>query len=186
MGLDISAYSKTASNFLKSDEEVSEEEREQLYESAGVARISANSSFEDQLDGYQEGFYRVKGKSTGFRAGSYSGYNWWRRHLCLMALELEPDDVWSDPEVHEGRPFVELINFSDCEGCIGPETSKKLLADFRAHAEKAEAYAKARAPGNPNRPDEDEDTVHPWWLENYKEWTEAFELAADDGFVSFH
>jgi hypothetical protein len=188
MGLDIGAYSKVASNFLGPAEQFTDEQREQMYEDGKIVRVLTATGFEERIDGYAEGFYRRKGKSKGFRAGSYSGYNWWRRHLSLMALDTEPEDVWSDPDLYEGRPFVELISFSDCEGCIGPKTSKKLAEDFRNNLSKAEAYARANAPDNPNRPgagSDSDDAVHPWWLENYREWLAAFELASEDGFVVF-
>ena len=32
-----------------------------------------------------------------------------------------------------GLPFMELINFSDAEGIIGPVASKKLYYDFRKY-----------------------------------------------------
>jgi hypothetical protein len=183
MGLDISAFSKVV--YLGPAEQFSEEQREELYESGNATRVTAATGFEERLDGRPEGFYRVAGEAMGFRAGSYSGYNWWRRHLCLMALGVDPEDVWADPEWYKGKPFVELINFSDCEGCIGPETSRKLAKDFLDHAAKAEAYARARSPGNLNRGADDEDVVHPWWLESYRDWRAVFELARDEGFVDF-
>src|SRR3954469_7870354 len=65
-----------------------------------------------------------------FRAGSYSFYNDWRRHLSLMALGFEPEYVWAFPDLF--GPFVELIHFSDCQGVFGPAASRKLAEDFQA------------------------------------------------------
>jgi hypothetical protein len=104
-----------------------------------------------------------------------------------MALGEEPEDVWAEAEDFEGEPFVELINYSDCDGCIGPRTSRKLAEDFRKYAEKAAAYFHEHGPNNPNLLERESDYfVHPWWLENYDEWRKAFELASDGGFVEFH
>jgi hypothetical protein len=184
MGLDIHAASKAASHYLRgrSDDEA---EDEKLFEADDVMYVYANDDFPDQAEGYADGFYRIHGESFGFRAGSYSGYNAWRRHLCLMALDREPEDVWADPEHFAGRPFVELINFSDCEGLIGPKTSAKLARDFAAFAERAEQYVNEHSRPDKSGKGDDEDEVGPWFLESYREWRQAFELAADDGLVRF-
>jgi hypothetical protein len=116
-------------------------------------------------------------ETTGFRAGSYSGYNWWREQLCRFALDCDPSEVWGDPDAYAGRPFVELINFSDAEGAIGPRTSAKLAADFRAHEPRVAAWAEERIDTEDNRG---------YFVELFGEWKTAFELAADDGFLIFH
>jgi hypothetical protein len=180
VGLDISAVSRAAGNYLGPDvPDDLEDDQVHVYSTDGL----------DRLDGYEPGVYRVEGDEVGFRAGSYSGYNYWRRHLCRMALGVEPEEVWEDADAYRGRPFVELIDFSDCEGSIGPRTSRKLAADFQAFADRAEAYAREQGPdaADPNAPPRPpDDVVHNWWLENYREWQHAFELASDDGFVLFH
>ena len=194
MGLDITAYSKVAGNYLGPAEQFSDDQREELAEDDNVVRVYTDTGFEERLDGHAQGYYRMNpsGESFGFRAGSYSGYNWWRRHLSRMAFDMEAEDIWEimaeEPEELTGHPFVELINFSDCEGCIGPRTSRKLAEDFRKFAEQAKAYVEAQqSPNNPNRGVEDADeAANEWWLEAYGEWQRAFELAADDGFVKFH
>lgn len=98
-------------------------------------------------------------ESHGFRAGSYSGYNRWRRDL---ASQFNPD---TNPD----QPFYELIYFADNEGSIGPDAAKDLLADFQKHQNE---YAQ---------------TVHEkYFREKYADWTRAFELASNGGLVSFH
>jgi hypothetical protein len=184
VGLDITAASKAASHFIRghSDDEA---ENDKLFEAEDVIWVSPNSDFLERSDGYQEGFYRVHGERVGFRAGSYSGYGNWRRHLCRMALGEEPEEVWATPEVFAGRPFVELINFSDCEGVIGPKTSAKLARDFADFAEQAEQYVEQNGRGDKTGKVGPEQGID-WFLESYREWREAFDLAADDGFVTFH
>lgn len=116
------------------------------------------------------GVYRAS-EDHGFRAGSYSGYNWWRNELAKMAGYAAREhrgetsyclDCW------EGQtgPFSELINFSDCEGTIGSEYGAKLARDF------AEFDAQAQALG---------EEFH----EAYRDWRKAFEMAADNGAVIF-
>jgi hypothetical protein len=120
---------------------------------------------------------RPVSNSTGFRAGSYSGYNWWREQLCKFALEVSPEDVWEEPERFEGKAFVELINFSDCDGCIGSKTSAKLAKDFAAHAPRLKMWA------TKHLTDADERS---YFVDSYAEWQQGFELAAQNGVLIFH
>ena len=113
---------------------------------------------------------------TSFRAGSYSGYNWWREQLCRFALEVEPGEVWEDPDAFAGKAFVELINFSDAEGAIGPRTAAKLARDFQNHAARRGEWA-ARHIANA---DERE-----YFVESYADWQHGFELAAQGGVLIF-
>jgi hypothetical protein len=106
-------------------------------------------------------------KREGFRAGSYGGYNQWRDMLAVFAAFPSARYVWNSRDRVAGQPFVELIDFSDFEGVIGPTVSAKLAADFAAHQERANAH-----------PDE-------WWRSKYAEWRKAFEVAADGGAVEF-
>lgn len=93
----------------------------------------------------------------GFRAGSYSGYNWWRSHLELLA---------------EDEAFEELIDFSDCEGVIGPVVSQKLAQDFQNYEDKAKKYAQTIEDGE-------------FWYDCFTKWKNAFEMATKNGAVLF-
>ena len=130
--------------------------------------IYPNPNFKDRADDLVEGAYRVEEREH-FRAGAYSYYNRWRAWLCLLALDCTPDRVWNDPKTFEGTPFVELVNFSDCEGVIGPKTSAKLAKDFIDFTDRAES-----APGEEG------------FVELYAEFRRAFVNASDRGFVDFH
>lgn len=118
----------------------------------------------NRLDGLAPGAYAPteRTRSFSFRAGPYSAYNRWREALCRCVLQVEPRQVWHNPEAYVGRPFVELIHFSDCEGAIGPRTSQKLMQDC--------AQLLRTDVGFP-------------LLES---WQKTFILAAQDGFVKFH
>lgn len=118
-----------------------------------------------------------------FSAGSYSGYNEFRKVICRI-LELVPEEVnmgtITDPKMKlrvEGYywngnkgPFSELIHFSDCEGTIGSEVSKKLLKDFEEYKSKAEKI---------------EDPYRWGFRENYNNWIKALTLASDNGCIIF-
>lgn len=114
-----------------------------------------------------------------FRAGSYSGYNAWRQRLCRLALGVDCGDVWDSPDLYAGKPFVELIDFSDSNGFIGPEASSKLRSDFvRFAGEVEKGLKKGKEGGNLSEDDE-------WFAESYRDWQKAFSLAADGGVVIF-
>lgn len=116
--------------------------------------------FTDRADGLTPGWYTAE-KIYHFRAGSYTSYYYWRSDLCRAAIGVSPTDIWSG-DVTDG-PFIELINFSDCEGVIGPETSSKLAKDFRDCRNLM-----------PNDPD---------FMRVYDNFHKAFEMAAQNGAV---
>ena len=153
MGLDISAYSRLSDpRPLGEDDECG----------ANETRFYINDAFPGRAGDIKEKTAYQFGESFGFRAGSYSGYNAWRSMLARM--------VGDDGESETG-PFVELINFSDCEGVIAGPAAVKLAKDFADHDDKAKN----------GLGDE-----HEWFYAKYKEWRKAFDLAADGGAVSFH
>src|SRR6185369_8640605 len=77
-----------------------------------------NPHYPERADGVTEGAIYSYADRDGFRAGSYSGYNAWRRQLAKLAGWGSDDDCWNSGD--KPGPFKELICFSDCEGVIGP------------------------------------------------------------------
>lgn len=174
MGLDISYYS----NIKK--------------QKGGNIKTKYNGSFKYQL-GLLRGSYEISEKSEyyGFPCGSYSTYNEWRNNLAIMAGYGSANNVWRDEtfdttikypnprllklkklkgeeiNIIEVKPFYELINFSDCEGIIGTEISKKLYKDFVNFEE----FAKKE---------------NEFFYKKYKDWMKAFKVASNNGVVSFH
>jgi len=152
-----------------------------LYDTDGIVLLYY-AGFPERSDGLVEGLYRTSGECEAFAAGSYSGYNEWRESLAAL-VGTTPQAVWSarreqwEPgkeRVGQPVPFVELIDFADNEGFIGPKTSAKLHADFVDHGVKAaEAHAS-------NSQDDR------WFLRKYLSFTKAFGLAARGGVVRFH
>lgn len=180
MGLDILAASHL--RFLRpipDDDELDRLEDDlaarNLYLSDVYFIIEPNlPEWRNHLAGREPGLYDYSPASEqhDFRAGSYSYYNEWRELLCRFALGVEPKTVWDNLARFAGGPFVELIHFTDCDGCIGPRVAAKLLADFRTHAARAEQFATLL-------PDDID------FLGNYRDFTRAFELAAQDGALRF-
>lgn len=162
MGLDISAYSRCV--FVHGNEHHKDKWADDACIDSDLVQVYlVYPDYESQMDGLTEGCYRVEGQSTGFRAGSYGGYNRWREVLSRAALQAEPSHVWANPTNYVGKPGYELVNFSDSEGVIGPATSAKLARDLDGLILAEE------------------------WAEDLKnEWLQAFTLASDGGLVAFH
>lgn len=179
MGLDISYASKI--NFEKRREP----DFEEMHQNSVF--LYPNDSLLDQSEGIKNGEYISEGIQGSFRAGSYSGYSNWRRTLSKM-IGWEIEDLWQhvgtlvqrnenlndvlneSDELKVDIPFVELLNFSDCEGFIGPKTSAKLYLDFLEWNEKAKVSDPFKGG---------------YFYETYQEWTEAFKVASDGGCVIF-
>jgi len=171
MGLDIGAYKGITKSNLVAEEGVDLEE--QAY-SLGLRVPYINPSFPKQAEGLEEVAYQYE-SSLHFRAGSYSGYNLWRAELARLAgVDLEA--LWGNGSEEE-LPFAELLNFSDCEGSIGPQVCQKLARDFAAY----DAQAKTHALDHPQQGWGGDS----WFYDRYRKWHQAFEYGST-GFVDFH
>ncbi|MEM8534985.1 MAG: hypothetical protein AAGF95_29385 [Chloroflexota bacterium] len=114
--------------------------------------------------------YRIAGEVWQFRAGPYSYYNQWRWQLCAMATGMTPKQIrqTNHTEVTQALPFYSLIDFSDADGIIGPDTSRILSEQFAQFQPQADVV-----------PDTD-------FRELYGDFRKAFELASEQGVVLFH
>jgi hypothetical protein len=162
VGLDITVYSDIC--FVLGQKAAEDDDRYTL--------LYVNPGCSKQADGIESGLYTCNDE-VRFRAGGYGWYNWWRECLAKMALDVNPVNIWDSPEVFAGKPFVELINFSDCEGIIGPKTSAKLHKDFKAFHEQAKSLTNTENKEG--------------FLGTYECFMGAFEVAATkNGVVKFH
>ena len=159
MGLDITSYSN-----LKKGKETGES----VYIGKGPKHVARHE--------YNEGWYEPTTFTVGhhFRAGSYGGYNQFRGHLCAAIHGVECEEFWTN-EDYEGTPFYELIDFSDCEGVIGVEESKKLHAEFMLHRGIFRRYVEK---------EHDLDDAE-YLIEKYDDWTKAFSISAQEGALFF-
>lgn len=167
MGLDITAYEHAApyEGPVLSDDD--------MWDAEDVRLVGVEiDRWRPMIAPLPEGWVSVSGAAYSFRAGSYSGYGSWREQLCLAALGVNPNRVWENPSAYAGRPFVELIDFTDCDGEIGGVTAAKLARDFEEQRDLVLVFRISDVDG--------------WFEQKYDDWAAAFALAADDGLVVFH
>lgn len=174
MGLDISYYE----SFTPLPTPPTDEEKNALYDQDYTLRLFTRH-FPKQAEGLPlDGtFIRTHGKSGCFWAGSYHGYGAFRQALCQLAYNLHIRDFWANDLVKLGLstqdsiPFKSILNFSDCEGQIGPVASALLAQDFQDYMASAEA-----AWGGEQKN----------YLSLYKQFADAFTVAARGGLVHFY
>lgn len=168
MGLDITAYSnidvvRYSSEYVEAFENV-----------AGIDYGYVNSDFPHAItEGIGENtkfiYFMERGATErhSFRAGSYSGYNEFRRTLCFGITDR---DIFNNYDKHRHIPFFEMICFSDCEGVFfGNEVCAKLHNDFVNNIH-----------GYRQHVEEDE-----WMFQKYDDFMRAFEFGAQNGIVIF-
>ena len=188
MGLDISAYSN-----IKRSEEQDDEDYDGI-------RIWHHSAFPDHCE-LEEGNWEStpQTRTHQFRAGSYSGHNIFRKVLSQCTLGVEIDTVWEAQDIYMNRPFFNFLNFSDCEGIIGPDYSASLFEDFRDNRDRFIRNLKqeidfTKETENPLALEPEfiiedfnlSDMDIEYYTETYDNWTLAFELAKDGGIVQFN
>jgi hypothetical protein len=169
MGLDIAAFSNITVFPPDSLEEM---------DGMGVEldRAYINDDFEYHVHDYLDCrdnntlHYACTEQGYGFRAGSYSTYNKFRRVLCEAVNNMSIDDLWNSGDDH--LPFYHLLNFSDCEGAIGAAISAELLRDFNTHEKTFSDWIK-------------EITDNEYFIEVYKDFKKGFEHSSTEGIMIF-
>jgi hypothetical protein len=177
MGLDVSGYSHIEIRSLVDQYDEDFEDHESVHQDY------INNDFTHTVPADWQGKEYVLWRKTDesedvhFRAGSYGGYNLWRSGLAHYAFEFPARDslhvnrdLWDTVVEAEGKPFFELINFSDCEGVFYGPVCEKLYVDFYAHRD--------------NYIDSVDADVYD--IERYDYWMKAFDLDKDNGLVKLH
>jgi hypothetical protein len=176
MGLDVTAYkqiTKLDAVFDASGEPINPTTREPY---GDYFHAVVNHDFPGREEGLDDGAVYSYADAMGGWSGGYGRYNHWRDDLAKLAgyplgtyKQFGQDHPSYCAECWAGAkgPFSELINFTDCDGVIGPVVAAKLAKDFAEFDERAKAMG--------------ED-----FYERYAEWRAVFEFAADNGAVDFH
>jgi len=170
MGLDITAYKNlepVKNPELDGGNDVVNWETEWL---PGTSMKWSEKEFPGRGEGVDsDTVYRWK-DSFDFRAGSYSGYNRWRRNLEEFSDSLNASFILETP--YKKHTFTELINFADNEGVIGPVVARRLYEDFKNNKDAAYRFSRKLDNGD-------------IWIELYEAWEKAFYYAMQDGAVQF-
>lgn len=100
-----------------------------------------------------------KKELSGFRAGSYSGFNIWRKKLAsLVGINLDKMKGFEGTnEWEENTPFIELLNHSDCDGDLTYSECEELKGDF----ENKDIIKKVN------------DTKDQFFIKSFNEWKKA-------------
>lgn len=131
-----------------------------------IIRVKVNNSFLSH-DYLESGIYIYEGDEMDISCGSYSTYSYFRNTLSNIAHGVNSNIIWNNHEKYKGEAFYELINFSDCEGVIGPISSAKLLSDFKKYKEDFFKIS------------------NEWDCEHYEDWIKMLEIASNDGMLIF-
>lgn len=174
MGLDVTGYSK-----LIERPDAERDEDGELIDYENLEEFYENKDFPGRYEGLKRGMaYEIADDGDAEHVGmGYGSYSAWRDELAKLAgYESLPYKGYGG-RVESSHcapcwrgalgPFAEQINFSDCDGTIGPVVAAKLAKDYADFDEKASLC--------------DE-----YFYERYKLFRRIFELAADGGAVRFH
>lgn len=168
MGLSITVLKnpvQTRKGFPKSDEDFDGQ------------YVYPNRDFTSVADGIEPGIY--DGETHRFHPGPYSSYNHFRNLLSQVGMGDVDSVIWENPGAYSNRPFFEQVNFSDCEGVIGPRTSKKLAKDYEDNREKFVKFVQWKYAHDIGERD--------YLIDRYDRWAEGFKIAAENnGMVLFH
>ena len=184
MGLDIMAISNLEKKHKLSEEQKALPWEFQPAKKATRMKIDA-TPYGSEHGGFNKcedmegGKYAETDETTEhhFRAGSYSGYNRFRKLLSKGVADVDVDTLWENEAQYKDSPMFEMINFSDCEGILGTGVCQKLYPQFVDNRVKFENYLKSEF-------GQDVNTVI-WEMETYDNFTEAFKLGSQNGIVVY-
>jgi hypothetical protein len=98
--------------------------------------------------------------------GAYSSYNRWREQLCALVGYTTPA-AWA-ARLNPSTPFLELVNFSDCQGVLGAACCRRLAAAFAAYQGAAVRHSDAE------------------FRARYNAFRQMTEFASLEGVICFH
>lgn len=104
-----------------------------------IVGLSQHPMFPDYSDHFSSGIYRVNGQILPKSLGSQATYSLFKATLAASFLKKSTTtEVFENPEP---GPFLELVYFDELGKnlMIGSKTCEKLLEDFKAHQNEAEA-----------------------------------------------
>lgn len=188
MGLDVTAYShlrhvehEKSEWYCNLETEDGDLEHITVFSYASFPRSYAGLAKDDQIftvgtSKFVGGVCYVETEQTGikgFCAGSYSGYGKFRGALAKSVGIEDIEKFWESPDYD--KPFAEIVNFADNEGCIGPIAAADLHRDF---IEQRFAFVESLM----DLPEHEAS----YFTRVYDHFAAACELASADGMTRFH
>lgn len=113
---------------------------------------------------------------TEFSAGSYSSYNSFRNHLSCALLGVTVTEAWENEEMYSEHLIWDLLNFSDCEGAIGPMVSDVIHKGLVDNQSKFSSYLRSRGDGVIDLE---------YYNQTYRNFMDAFAFGKQEGIVIF-
>lgn len=171
MGLDLTAHERL--EFFLSLEEGDARNVLDEFPEGEIDRFCVLEGLAHKDPQFKPGYYKSLGRRYSFCAGSYGGYAEWRRWLA-SAVGFKLKRIWKGK--HEGCPFYELLNNSDCEGTLGPLSCAHLAPQFPEWEARILAAVQKLT------------TYHEqeWFVRRYRDWAKATALAAGSGAIRYH
>lgn len=166
MTVQATAYESVSPLFLETAEQI-HEHRKSMYviNDPTIVTFSGNPAFPERADYFPSGFFRRNGTRESFSFGNLIDWNGFIVALAKFA-DVDLKTIYDEPR--EGE-FMELLAFpltTPCRHFIGPQTSAKLLGDFK---------------NNENRAREQTASFY----DRYVKLTSAFQIAQKAGVVDF-
>jgi len=185
MGLDISV--------VKGLQKLADDEVPENYYEHNICHLYNPDGVSKNVE--TEGYFRYDEINHVTKLG-YSYYGKIRSFLSNL-LGYNYDELMEDPK--KDIPFIELLFFSDCDGCFDSETSSKLYKDFVKYEQSVMDNLNKQVNNFSSLYSEAQEQffaflLHPRdierfyndFVETYKELKEAFKNASENGAVLFH
>lgn len=137
-------------------------------EESNVTSFYSNPAYPAHIAGLDTTqFYRWGGKKMKFGTSTYEEYFEFKNHLAQIAGFENLEELWGC-----GQPafFIELINFSNTEGTIGPIICRKLYNDFKDNYDIAGQYFLRLEDGKK------------FWV-HYQNWCRSLSVARQNGAI---
>lgn len=110
---------------------------EQYY---NVKNITCENFYPFQhLTKFKQGYYICDEIDSRYISIPYTTYGYFRKMLCEISIGLDIEAVWEGLREckYVDKPFIEIIWFTDSDGCFDYVIAEKLLDDFLTFKDKA-------------------------------------------------
>lgn len=90
--------------------------------------VQNHDSFVARAAPFKDGDHFTTDGAKARYSSAYSSYNRIRDILCRKILGISAEELWADKAKRDEPGFAEMVNFTDCDGFIGPEPCARISA----------------------------------------------------------